>query len=57
MPQVMYCEDQSCACNCEGFCEYAFGIAIDSDRKCKAYIARNEKEKEQSEVSDNDSNG
>lgn len=38
MTAVMYCEDQTCACNHFGFCEYKFGIALDKDRKCKAYI-------------------
>ena len=50
MTRVLYCEDQSCACNCEGFCEYAFGIAIDKDRKCKAYIERKEKEEKKEDA-------
>lgn len=49
MPEVMYCEDKTCACNCEGFCEYAFGIALDVDRKCKAYIERKKEEEKSNE--------
>ena len=44
MTTVMYCEDQTCACNHFGYCEYAFGIALDENRKCKAYIEREKKD-------------
>lgn len=49
MTTVMYCEDQTCACNHFGYCEYSFGIALDENRKCKAYIAKEEKKEDQKE--------